>query len=315
MHKKETPVSAVLVLIAGLVALPGCRGCQGDRGIVHEPVGANGAGLDGQDGADGRGGSGAGGGASGGGSLAADLPRPRKPVKSREWSKHAGRVESRGIFIQVRLDSHPNDAGDRFDLLEVGGCLQSQASVAVVEERERWNVYKLVETYADGDQRTYLVADPPERAADCPECTRRVSAEEISGCPREAVGITRKELSLRDYPVRVQWQIQPAPEGKSVLDWTDDQKKILLEGSSTLSSKVRESTLVAPLCDQQLRALQETDSSAFVAVMRAIPVPNKWPAGKTAEPQTLFSRMPITIERIQQQLEKLNTAGVPKVNP
>ena len=315
----KIPVPFVVALLSTLITLPGCQGCQGDREIVHEPGGAYG---------DGSGPSRSGssssavsvernGRDSGSGGVASNLPRPRTAVKNRDWSKHATYMESRGIFIEMRLDAHPNDAGDKFDLLDVGGCLQNQATIAVVEEKERWNVYKLVESYADGTKQTYFVADPPERIVDCPECTRSVSPDEISGCPREAVGARRKELSLRDYPVRIDWQVQPSPEGGVGLSWREDPAKggVIMTDGTTLGSKLQGAVTIVPLCDQELRRLLDTDSSSFVAVVRAIPVRNKWPSGKVADSQYVFTRMPITIERVQHQLEKLNNSAVPQVSP
>lgn len=235
------------------------------------------------------------------------------PSEGRYWRLYDSRSDPKGTYIVMTLSHGKNPDKEETELWDSGGCLEYRVNVRVFDKVDRWYVYELNEwktVLGLRESKLYLVTDPPGRAYQGASEYARPEDVLLDG-PKPTAGPVESDRSLRDYPVKVEWQVI-ASEGYNWLP--DGDSRIALSGSRALASDEKPATMRITLCEPDLVKLLDYPAQRFTTMFRLTPA--GWSdASRLVEARVVaWSRVPLTRDRIVEALKKLKKAP-PAIEP
>lgn len=250
-------------------------------------------------------------------SSSSSVPRP-DPVPSgsgtgvsRSWEQVERRTEWRGTALSLSLASGTNSDGQSEALwVDQEGCLLFRFAATAKDTTETWVVLRLEERSAGGT-RTYLITDPPGKPY--PGASHGVAYPEDADCPRDAAGVSEQNLSLRDYPIRVRWQLVRS----EMPVWSTDAQSVVATGQTVVNNAAGAGEVV--LCKDVLDQLLRSGAPQFWFVVRLEPA--DWTDSTRAGAAPVERHFPKPLPRAlileqSKRIQRLNPAPVkPSLTP
>lgn len=203
-------------------------------------------------------------------SSSSSVPRPDAgPSTStsgvtRSWEQVERRTEWRGTALSLSLASGTNSDGQSEALwIDQEGCLSFRFGATATDTTETWIVLRLEERSASGGTKTYFITDPPGKPY--PGAAHGVAYPGDADCPRDSAGVTEQKLSLRDYPIRVRWQLVRS----EMPVWSSGAQSVVASGQTLVNNAAGIGEIV--LCKDVLDQLLRSGAPQFWFVVRLEP--------------------------------------------
>jgi hypothetical protein len=225
--------------------------------------------------------------------------------QKRDWELIDKRSEWKSCALSIDLKSGKLADGTTTEYWRTkSGCLEFKLELGVFDSVDRWFVYSCTESkwgklFGSSTERM-VVTDPPGRPYI--GASTKASPDEIVGITREKAGVAAVPLSLTDYPILYEWQVQVF-EGPSVArTWLKrDDVRVVLAGSQLISSETSKSQKLN-LCEKEMTAMLLRPADKFHVIFRVSPQNWTDPTRVTTEPLIYRTRVIITREVLEREL-------------
>ena len=225
--------------------------------------------------------------------------------QKRNWELIDKRSEWKSCALSIDLKSGKLADGTTTEYWRTkGGCLEFKLELGVYDSVDRWFVYSCTELksgklFGSSTERM-VVTDPPGRPYI--GASTKANADEIVGITREKAGVSAVPLSLTDYPILYEWQVQVF-EGPSVArTWLKrDDARVVLSGGQVISSETLKIQKLN-LCEKEMTAMLLRPADKFHVIFRVSPQNWTDSTRATTEPLIYRTRVIITREVLEREL-------------